>query len=267
MVNKSQFGLGVGRGEKVLGERRGTMKKLLAVSVVLFLFAVVMSGCGGKTTTKISTPNNVVPNQTTNGSKGKELQLKTVGFTVNKYGNGYNLGGILTNPNKDLAAVQVTISVTTYGPNDMILGTRDETIGIIPPNQDGGFSSQGVLNAGQQITRVDAKPRVTSWSKMDSKPIFTFSNTSFIPDNISGGKVTGVITNSTTKPLSNVQVTVVLTDANGKAQSGYFTFANSVPAGQGTPFEINLMGNSLTPTNFAYFGSVQYLEVNQVLTK
>lgn len=234
-------------------------KIVVGVVCVLCVFGLAiglvvgLSGGGTKETHETATnTTTVIPQES---AQGKELQVKTVGFSKWQYANSYNIGGIIVNPNKSLGAWQTTLTVTAYGANNVVLGSRQESIYTIPPGQEMGFSSFANGDAGA-VTRVEVVPRVARWEKMSSLPFFTFENTAYLPG--TSNKITGIIGSSLSKTYTQVKVTAVLLDQAGNAQGAGFAYVDNVPAGQKVPFEVSLE-TAVTPATVSFFGDVTSL--------
>lgn len=149
------------------------------------------------------------------------------------------------NPNKSLGAVQTTLTVNAYGANNGVLGSRQEFVGPIPPLQEMGFESFVSGDAGP-IARVEVIPRVTKWEKMPSMPYFTFENTAFL-----GQKITGIVASHLTQSATKVRVVTVLLDQAGNALGAGSQFVDNIPAGQKVPFEVSLT-TAVTPATVSF---------------
>ena len=229
-------------------------KGVAALVIVLLVIGLAvgltlgLSGGGTKETQETTTnTTTVTPQEST-----QDLQIKTVGFSKWQYTNSYNVGGILVNPNKTQGAVQTVLTVNAYGANNVVLGSRQEYVGPIPPGQEMGFSSYASGDAGA-VARVEVVPRVTSWQTMSSSPMFTFENTAFL-----GNKITGVIASGITKNVTKVRVIAVLLDSAGNALGAGFAFVDNVPAGQKVPFEVSLE-TAVAPATISFYGEVTSL--------
>ena len=217
------------------------MRRTVGLLVLLLVFSIIVaSGCGGQKTAKKT-------GKTT--STQRTLQLKTVGYA--KGDVGYTITGLLYNPEKELGAMDTTITVTIYDANGVIQATHDMRCGIIPPLTESPVYYPYMSTSGTEVpppAKVDVKTRVATWKKMASKQLFTFSNT-----NVLGDKITGTMTSHLKLTAPKVTVLAVFLDQKGNATGGAFQWVDNVPTEQPLPFQLDL-GGQPTPTQVKYFG-------------
>jgi hypothetical protein len=238
--------------------KRGTVMQkgtIVSVAIVLTLFLVILPGCGSGEQTKNTSANNSlkVSGNTKSESSAKpknNLQLKTVGFSPWSIENAYSVAGILFNPDKDLYATDVSLTITTFGANNVILDSRTENVDVVRPQQEQGFYTDACYDGGGAAERVDVQFTVDSWEKTTDSPTFTFENTNYL-----GRKVTGMIGTSSTKSMSKPRAVAVFLDPNGNAVGGAFTFVDNIPAGQKVPFDMSV-SSTATPTSVKFFGQM-----------
>jgi hypothetical protein len=82
---------------------------------------VATSGCGGQKSARVT-------GETT--STQKALQLKTVGYA--KGDVGYTITGLLYNPEKEMGAIDTTITVTIYDTNGVIQVNIVHSLSFLP---------------------------------------------------------------------------------------------------------------------------------------
>lgn len=246
------------------------MKKVLIMCVAfLMLFSLV--GCSGLSTPVEKNPSetsqqNVESSETTesidheqpnvtNEPEDEEdefipLEVKESGYyMVDEY---LFCAVILNNPNDNYAIEFPTFRVTAYDADDKILGTDDQTLSIIYPNQDFAYAGQ-FFDVSEQPARVEVtalKPEDYNIISTDFLDHPTYEQ--MIGSNISfnDNDVLGEISNTNDYDFDMAIVTVIFRDESGNIVSGNSSFVDQVAADSKTPFEISIYSDVEITENY-----------------
>ena len=204
---------------------------------MLFSFAA----CGGKQTSETTSDTA----QTTAAEENKVLdfEVKEYGYMID---NGFLfVSAILHNPNKDTAIELPSFRMTATAKDGSVLGTSDQTLSVIYPEQDFAYAGQAFEVKGE-IAEFTLEPIPTkdyNFVKVADMehPAFKqlkVDKIKWVEDEFFP-KYTGIIINENDYDISNAIVTVLYRDADGKLAGGDDTFVDSLAAGKKTPFELN----------------------------
>lgn len=235
--------------------------------VAIIIIVVVVTAAGGSSWRSTETmefrihmPEFYDPAMSESVPKGADITLKTAGITKWERGSYYSIGGILTNPNKDLAATQVGVEITVFDADGVILETKTENVGLILPESEMAFESSYNSETGPPA-RMDVRPMAEEWQKTDKKaPLFSFENTNYLED-----KVTGMVVNNSGVALDWLRIYIVGLDASGNAIAGEGAYARNVAPGQQAPFETKWPATLPEGGSFAFFATVGWPENDTVL--
>lgn len=223
------------------------MKKVL-LSLIL-IAALCLTACSGS-----NTPTNPVDDSKPAASDTNEttedvttadtetaiqpLEVKEFGYSVS---NGYlYISVILHNPNKDIAIDLPSFRITARDANNALLGTQDQTISIVYPEQDFVYAGQ-MCAVDEEPATVDIEllklddynyRKVSSLNHPEFKPFETLSATA------KENSLIGEIQNNNDYDFDTVIVSVVYRDADGKLIGGTCTFVDSVSANATAPYDI-----------------------------
>ena len=216
------------------------------IGIVLCL-AVLLSfaACGGNksNTGKADSGTSEATQAKVEESEKKEIEIKEYGYSIQQ---GYLYASVIVhNPNKDTAIELPSFRMTATGKDGSILGTEDQTLSIIYPEQDFAYAFQAFEVKGEVAKfTVDPIPAedykfksVTELEHPSFKPLKT-ENVKWVDDDYFP-KFTGEISNENDYAISSAIVTVLYRDADGKLAGGDSTFIDGVTAGAKTPFELS----------------------------
>ena len=225
------------------------MRKKIAFMLLVFL-VVFVTACSGKphsSTNSIDNGTNSVHNVSTPESTDpSDLIIVESGYSINDsgYGNIYaHYGIIINNPNTDFVASLPSITITAKGSDGAILGTSEQYLFSIAPEDTVSFGGQIDCN-GSIPASVDFSLSCNNYTASTAttdtvkSSDFVISNTSEILGSYGNVSYTGEIENIGTKDSSMVAVTVLLKN-NGSIIYGNTTYINDLLSGSKKAFEIS----------------------------
>lgn len=165
-----------------------------------------------------------------------------LGSGFSQSGKSIGFGIALENPNATAALEGVTFQLVAYGEGDLVLGTDESTIPVLPPGVNTFYGGSTYLDAEQPVQRIDVQ--ITDGGEAqpatpEELPPFTVEATTFRESTISK-QVSAVVVNPFTIPLDNLYVGIVLYDEADQIIGGGFTFLPFLlPEGR-SPFVANV---------------------------
>ncbi|MBO5891507.1 MAG: zinc-ribbon domain-containing protein [Oscillospiraceae bacterium] len=167
---------------------------------------------------------------------------------------------VIHNTSSDKAIEYPTFRVTAYDANNKVLGSEEQTLSVIYPQQD--FVCYQLLfeptSAPARITVTLVEPddyNITSVSSLD--------HPQFVPmvgQNISVNtgdlfeSVTGELYNSNDYKFDSAMVTVIFRDKDGKIFYAEHGFVDKVPANGTIPFDIDISVDGKEPATCEVYG-------------
>jgi hypothetical protein len=232
-----------------------------AVAVVLILF-VVLLGINDQdsfTLTPGSSPSSEESKEATSPKTGSEefkpLEIKDSGYIVS---NGYLFYGVIIhNPNEHYAVEFPTYRITARDDADQVIGTDDQVLSLIYPQQDFAFGSLG-FSLDQQPTNVDfmtIAPRDYNITAVEMLENPIFIPLEVVGVNKRGDSILGEVSNPNSYDIDSAVVTAIFRDDNGKIIGGDSTFIDNLPAGGKTPFDLRAYSSWITD-NYSVFANI-----------
>ncbi len=167
----------------------------------------------------------------------KPLEVKEFGYSVS---HGYLYYSIcLHNPNESFFVEFPTFRVTARDANNVLLGTEEQVLFSIYPQQDVWHAFLG-FEVEEAPATVDVEvlmPKdynITKVSKIDQPTYIPLAAINYAKR---GNKIVGEVQNDNDYDIKQAIVTIVYRDADGKLLGGDSTFIDSVPAHGTAPFE------------------------------
>lgn len=190
-----------------------------------------------ESTPKPTTEPTPTPAPTPAPEQFKPLEVKEFGYSINR---GYLYYSIcIHNPNESFFVEFPTFRVTARDASNVLLGTEDQVLFSIYPQQDVWHAFMGF--------KVDEEPASVSVEMLmpkdyNIKKISSVKQPTYIPLTAinyaqRGDKIVGEIKNDNDYEISQAIVTVVYRDKNGNLLGGDSTFVDSIPANGTAPFE------------------------------
>lgn len=147
----------------------------------------------------------------------------------------------LFNPNKNYAVKYPNIRIVARDANNILLGTKEQTLSIIYPNQHFVYGSQAfsVDETPTTVTFETIAPddyNIKNANTLEPYQPFEVVNTAFRSD-----KIVGEIQNRSSTDYKMVVVVVLLKNASDELIGIEQTFVDKVKANSSTPFEISLL--------------------------
>jgi hypothetical protein len=230
--------------KKPIGKRWWDWSTVTTVILVLFLF-IALLGCG-ENNSSTSAPSSSTPSevsQETTDPKTISDEFKPLEIIESSYSirNEYLFYAVIMhNPNEKLAVEFPSFRITARDENDLLIGTQDQVLSIIYPQQDFAYGSLG-FEVDQQPAKVDIE--VLEPNDYNITSVEMLEHPIFIPLEIVGvnkrdNSILGEVSNLNDYDIDSAVVTVIFKDADGNIIDGDLTFIDKVPAGGKTPFEI-----------------------------
>lgn len=164
----------------------------------------------------------------------------------------------ITNNSSEFAIEYPSYRITAYDENNRILGTEEQVLSVIYPQQD--FSSYSVCF---ELSEKPAKIEVTTlnpedYNITDVSLLDYTSHKQMTGKNITvnNGTITGEIYNPNDYAIDSAMVTIVFKNEEGEIVCGEVAFIGEIPAGGTTPFDVSVYTNEELPSNcevYAYF--------------
>ena len=227
---------------------------------IVLCVAVLLSfaACGGnkENTGKADSGTGEVTQAKVEDTKPKDIEIKEYGYSII---DGYLYAAVIVhNPNKDTAIELPSFRMTATGKDGSILGTEDQTLSIIYPEQDFAYAFQTFEVKGDVAKfTVDPIPsedyKFLTGTELEH-PTFKqlkAENVKWVDDEFSP-KFTGEINNENDYAIPSAIVTVLYRDADGKLAGGDSTFIDGVTAKAKTPFELSAFDSAKGMTYEVY---------------
>lgn len=223
------------------------MKKRILSAIFAALMALSLTACGGTPQADSgAAPEQTpaapkVPMQTQEQDSYVSLEIKESGYSMTS--GGYLYYAVeLHNPNEEYAIQYPTIRVTARDADGVLLGTTDQVLSLIYPQQDFWYCGQA-FDVEQEPETVEIEfiepddyniVRPAKLEQPDFIPLVA-ENTA-----VRGDKVVGEIKNENDYDISSIIVCAILRDENGNMVGGQSTFVNKLPASESVPFDMSL---------------------------
>lgn len=221
------------------------MKKRMLTSIFSCLMALSLAACNSNTPndteysdTSANDAGNISVSEDTN-SKFISLDIAESGYTMIEGGFLY-CSVKVHNPNTDLAILYPTIRITARDASGALLGTQDQTLSTIYPQQDFWYSGQllQVDEAPSSVEFTIVQPddySIVSASTLEH-PAFTpllVVNTAMRSD-----RLVGEVINKNDFDLDMIVVAAVFRNEDGDIIGGESTFVDKLPSSGSVPFDM-----------------------------
>jgi lipoprotein len=221
------------------------MKKRLLTSVFSCLVALSLTACNSNAPndTKYS---DTSANDTGNISVSEDANSKFIPLDIAESGYTMIEGGFLYcavkvhNPNTGLAILYPTVRITARDTGGTLLGTQDQTLSTIYPQQDFWYSGQllQVDTAPSSVEFTIVQPddyNIVSASTLEQS---TFTPLSVENTAMHSERLVGEVVNKNDFDLDMIVVAAVFRNENGDIIGGESTFVDKLPASGSVPFDM-----------------------------
>lgn len=236
---------------------RSTHSPHLALILVIVLASMVVA-CGGSTTSQLAesrpttaAADNAAESSVTESPAATEAPAPTEAPTTPpeptavplvdpivqasgfaQDGQSLGFGVVIENPNEAASLEDVSLQVVAYGEGDLVLGTDESTIPMLPPAATIHFGGDMYLDAEQTVNRVEVQ--ITDLGERqdataDEIPPFAVENARFTESQF-GQNVSGIVKNPFTLPLTDLYIGIVGLNDAGEVVGGGFTFLSFLDA-------------------------------------
>ena len=222
------------------------MKKKIVAALLAASMALSLTACGGENTSNTEkTESKQSEAKKSEKVENQDVALTETGYSINNDGMGSvyaYYGFTVNNPNADSVSQFPVVTVTAKGDDGSIIGTYDQTLNYIAPNDSVSFGS--VLDCNG-TTPATVEFSVSSGTFIPAKSLdviptssFAVSNANEIADGYGSTSYTGEVANNSGSDSSNVAVTVIVKN-NGAIVYGSTTYVSDLTAGSTKPFELS----------------------------
>jgi len=221
------------------------MKKRMLTSIFSCLVALSLTACNSNTSndteysdTSANDAGNISVSEDTN-SKFIPLDIAESGYTMIEGGFLY-CSVKVHNPNTDLAILYPTVRITARDAGGALLGTQDQTLSTIYPQQDFWYSGQ--------LLQVDEAPSSIEFTIVQPDdynivPASTLEQSTFTPLSVESTamhseRLVGEVVNKNDFDLDMIVVAVVFRNEDGDIIGGESTFVDKLPSSGSVPFDM-----------------------------
>lgn len=157
-------------------------------------------------------------------------------------GQRLGFGMTIENPNVGAALEDVSLQVVAYAADNVVLGTDESRIPLMPPATAIHFGGDMYLGAEQPVERIEVQ--ITDLGERQDAtseqiPAFPVENARFA-ESMLGQRVSGMVTNPFTLPLTDLYIGIVGYNDAGDVVGGGFTFLSFLEAESMGTFETSV---------------------------
>lgn len=227
------------------------MFKRLCKMLQFVLLFVLLIGCGSSSSSEgESKQENTAPA----GNQEGHVVIVESGYTQND--EYVYFGFVIKNEDTQKTYQFPVVTMTAYDSDDQVLGTTDQTMNYICPNEVQAFGSLfevGKNKVARVEFEVDDGDVMTETDDLVKVADFEISGTSERKDKYLGYTFVGKIANNSQSDTENIAVVAVL-KKKGKIVFAELTYAENVKAGKQKAFEIDALhdGDYDTIEYYAY---------------
>lgn len=224
---------------------RANMKKRMLTSIFSCLVALSLTACNSNTSNDTEYPDTSA-NDAGNISVSEDTNSKFIPLDIAESGYTMIEGGFLYcsvkvhNPNTDLAILYPTVRITARDAGGALLGTQDQTLSTIYPQQDFWYSGQ--------LLQVDEAPSSIEFTIVQPDdynivPASTLEQSTFTPLSVESTamhseRLVGEVVNKNDFDLDMIVVAVVFRNEDGDIIGGESTFVDKLPSSGSVPFDM-----------------------------
>ena len=221
------------------------MKKRMLNSIFSCLVALSLTACNSNTSNDTEYPDTSA-NDAGNISVSEDTNSKFIPLDIAESGYTMIEGGFLYcsvkvhNPNTDLAILYPTVRITARDAGGALLGTQDQTLSTIYPQQDFWYSGQ--------LLQVDEAPSSVEFTivQPDDYNIVsasTLEQSTFTPLLVESvamhsERLVGEVVNKNDFDLDMIVVAAVFRNEDGDIIGGECTFVDKLPSSGSVPFDM-----------------------------
>lgn len=221
------------------------MKKRMLTSIFSCLVALSLTACNSNTSNDTEYPDTSA-NDAGNISVSEDTNSKFIPLDIAESGYTMIEGGFLYcsvkvhNPNTDLAILYPTVRITARDAGGALLGTQDQTLSTIYPQQDFWYSGQ--------LLQVDEAPSSIEFTIVQPDdynivPASTLEQSTFTPLSVESTamhseRLVGEVVNKNDFDLDMIVVAVVFRNEDGDIIGGESTFVDKLPSSGSVPFDM-----------------------------
>lgn len=188
--------------------------------------------------TSANDAGNISVSEDTN-SKFISLDIAESGYTMIEGGFLY-CSVKVHNPNTDLAILYPTIRITARDASGALLGTQDQTLSTIYPQQDFWYSGQllQVDEAPSSVEFTIVQPDDYNIVPASTLEQSTFTSLSVESTAMHSERLVGEVVNKNDFDLDMIVVAAVFRNEDGDIIGGESTFVDKLPSSGSVPFDM-----------------------------
>jgi hypothetical protein len=173
-------------------------------------------------------------------TEAEPLTIVDEGYGPSTFPNELGWGFVVENPNATLAVETTAYRVIAYAADGSVLGVYTSFMSLVLPGERLGLGGSFYVPAGTTAARLEFEllGRYFSETTVEAS-VLTASAVGFVPDEFTP-TVTGTITSSLDRELSDIEVYAVAYNAAGDIIGGGFTFIDLIEAGGEQPVEVTI---------------------------
>lgn len=221
------------------------MKKRMLTSIFSCLVALSLTACNSNTSNDTEYPDTSA-NDAGNISVSEDTNSKFIPLDIAESGYTMIEGGFLYcsvkvhNPNTDLAILYPTVRITARDAGGALLGTQDQTLSTIYPQQDFWYSGQllQVDEAPSSIEFTIVQPDDYNIVPASTLEQSTFTSLSVESTAMHSERLVGEVVNKNDFDLDMIVVAAVFRNENGDIIGGESTFVDKLPSSGSVPFDM-----------------------------
>lgn len=221
------------------------MKKRMLTSIFSCLVALSLTACNSNTSNDTEYPDTSA-NDAGNISVSEDTNSKFIPLDIAESGYTMIEGGFLYcsvkvhNPNTDLAILYPTVRITARDAGGALLGTQEQTLSTIYPQQDFWYSGQllQVDEAPSSIEFTIVQPDDYNIVPASTLEQSTFTSLSVESTAMHSERLVGEVVNKNDFDLDMIVVAAVFRNENGDIIGGESTFVDKLPSSGSVPFDM-----------------------------
>lgn len=221
------------------------MKKRMLTSIFSCLVALSLTACNSNTSNDTEYPDTSA-NDAGNISVSEDTNSKFIPLDIAESGYTMIEGGFLYcsvkvhNPNTDLAILYPTVRITARDAGGALLGTQDQTLSTIYPQQDFWYSGQ-LLQVDEALSSIEFT--IVQPDDYNIVPASTLEQSTFTPLSVESTamhseRLVGEVVNKNDFDLDMIVVAVVFRNEDGDIIGGESTFVDKLPSSGSVPFDM-----------------------------
>lgn len=236
------------------------MKSRLFPGAIAILLGLSLVACGSPSSDKESSSESLSPSEASPTSESAEqtdeflpLEIRECGYAVTEKGYLY-VAVVLHNPNADYCVEFPSFRVTARDADGILLGTNDQVLSVIYPQQDFCYAGQ-MFKVEDTPSTVDFEalpPSEYNIVKPQNVDYPNYQPLTITNSTVREDRIMGEIRNCNDFDIDSSIVAIIYRDESGKIVGGDSTFISNVSASSDTPFDLSVHSDFYTGNHEIY---------------